>query len=123
MDNNDRRSSPRVSVDRLVIGLGKTERWVVAGNLSIGGVGFWVNQPIQIGDGISIELTVSEQTEPLHLQGVVCHLRPASSNAALGWYVGARFVGLDVLEQWPLDRYVEEEATKATIRSKPRATM
>ncbi len=101
------RSSPRVAVTRLVVGLADGDRYV-RGNVSSGGVGFEIDERVAVraGDPIAIRLTIPETREPLALSAVVCHSHYREQDGV--FYVGAAFIDTDVLVQNPLDRFVDE---------------
>jgi hypothetical protein len=104
------RHSPRIPLERFHVTLRQGDR-SVGGNLSSGGVGFTVRDPIRIGDAITVRFSLPESGELVQLSAIVCHV----SDIAGGWYAGARFVDVDVLVQNPLDRFVEETALSWTM--------
>lgn len=103
------RKDPRVPVDQMLLGLPEGPRYV-AGNVSVGGVGFELEEEIalQLGDRFRVRLTVPDNDEPLDMYAELCHLRYL--DAAGRFYGGGRFVDVDELAEYPLFRYVEESA-------------
>lgn len=103
----ENRSSPRVGVTQLLIGLADGDRYV-AGNISSGGVGFAMTGPsrLEVGDPVTVRFSIPETHEPLALSAVVVHRHYRDGEQA--YYFGAAFVDVDELVQNPLERYVEE---------------
>lgn len=107
---SDRRTSPRVAVAQLVVGFPR-EVHVVVGNLSSGGIGFHFPGSVPLGETLVVQVHLPDAMFPLEVRAVVCHVRQEHGAE----HVGARFVDVDDLEQWPIDRYVEEEASRLTF--------
>lgn len=112
------RRSPRVPVDRLIVGVRGGNR-VVHGNLSTGGVGFEVPERLGVGEPIAVCFSLPETGEPVSIAAEVRHVRRETE----GYYVGARFIDMDVLVQNPLDRYIEEVAIGALVQQRATRTM
>lgn len=105
----ENRSSPRVRVSRLRIGLSDVDL-TLDGNVSTGGVGFEVepDHRVHVGDPIAVSIDLPELEEPLALSATVCHVHRRSGSSRS--YVGARFRETDELVENPLYRFVEESA-------------
>jgi hypothetical protein len=105
----ENRSSPRVRVSRLRIGLCDVDL-TLDGNISTGGVGFEVDRDhrVHVGDPIAVSIDLPELEEPLALSATVCHVHRRSESDR--HYVGARFRETDALVENPLFRFVEESA-------------
>jgi len=103
----ENRSSPRVRVSRLRIGLADADL-TLDGNVSTGGVGFEVDPDLRlnVGDPIAVMLDLPELGEPLALSATVCHVHLRTESRSR--YVGARFLDVDELVENPLFRFVEE---------------
>lgn len=112
LESVENRTSPRVRVARLRIGLADADL-TLDGNVSTGGVGFELDPShrVHVGDPIAVSIDLPELEEPMALSAMVCHLhtRPDSRSH----YVGARFFDLDELAANPLFRFVEESALLA----------
>jgi hypothetical protein len=105
----DLRGSQRVAVPHLWIAL---PHGAVAtrGNISTGGIGFEVDgcPPLRAGDPIVVRVAIPETGEPLALSATICRVHYDDRRERL--YVGARFVDVDLLTEFPLFRFVEETA-------------
>ncbi len=102
------RASQRVDVGHMIVGFMSGER-TVRGNVSRGGVGFWLEarRPPRIEERLLVRLG-ADAREALLVTAVVRHVGFDEDREA--YYVGARFVveGPDAFVDAALDRYVEE---------------
>lgn len=101
------RRDRRVPVRQMILTLPDGARYV-AGNVSVGGVGFELDDETSLrpGQEFSVRLSVPDNHEPLDMRARLCHLRFVES--AGRYYGGAKFVDVDALNEWPLFRYIEE---------------
>jgi c-di-GMP-binding flagellar brake protein YcgR len=105
----EHRRSPRIPLQRFIVCLRAGDR-IVTGDLSSGGIGFEVPEPIHLGDPIAVSLTLPETGESVSLSAVICHVTQTDKGT---YRIGARFIDMDVLIQRPLERYVEETALES----------
>ncbi len=103
----EQRKNPRVPVRQMRLRLPIGPR-LVTGNVSVTGVGFETEDPIEIavGERFGVQLAVPDCHEPLDLHAELRHLQyiqPAGR-----YFGGGRFVDVDELLEYPLFRYIEE---------------
>lgn len=104
----------------MVVALPEGER-LVTGDISTGGVGFELDEChiLNRDAPVSIRLRLPEAGEVLVLQAQIRHVT-FRKNAGRFW-VGAEFVGLDILFENPIFRFVEESVLVA-LTARPRPT-
>lgn len=92
---------------------------VVSGNISTGGVGFWLEpgmRQLVVGDRVTVRFTLPDSFDELLVRAEVRHV---TDHPKGGSRVGARFIDADELVEHPLFRYIEESllAVRATTES------
>lgn len=90
-------------------------------DISSGGIGLLVEVEVRAGTPITVELRFDSPKLDLSLDGVVMHAAPMDGR----WFAGVRFVGIGLVEELELSRFVlnEERLNRAsgTGRTAPRA--
>lgn len=90
-------------------------------DISSGGIGLLVEVEVRAGTPITVELRFDSPKLDLSLDGVVMHAAPMDGR----WFAGVRFVGIGLVEELELSRFVlnEERLNRAsgTGRTAPHA--
>lgn len=74
-------------------------------DISSGGVGLLVDVQVRAGTPMTVELRFSNPKLNLSLDGVVMHSAPMAGR----WFAGVRFVGIGLVEELELSRFVLNE--------------
>ena len=74
-------------------------------DISSGGIGLLVDVQVRAGTPITVELRFDAPKLDLSLDGVVMHAAPMDGR----WFAGVRFVGIGLVEELELSRFVLNE--------------
>jgi len=74
-------------------------------DISSGGIGLLVDVQVRAGTPITVELRFDNPKLDLSLDGVVMHAAPMDGR----WFAGVRFVGIGLVEELELSRFVLNE--------------
>jgi c-di-GMP-binding flagellar brake protein YcgR len=74
-------------------------------DVSSGGIGLLVDVQVRAGTPITVELRFDNPKLDLSLDGVVMHAAPMDGR----WFAGVRFVGIGLVEELELSRFVLNE--------------
>ncbi len=99
------RQHPRVEVREVIVGFPDGDR-IVQGNVSSGGVGFWLDLVHPPTEGTRLLVRLVDSDESLMVPAEVRHVAFEVERSA--FYVWASFVDTDDLVEGPLYRFVEE---------------